>query len=345
MLIPLMILALISGTGLALLPSHADRPQAPAGQPFLGQRLPGAAPEPFAPDLAPTLGMTRAPVFSSDGTEAFWTRSVGRFKSRLTTARLTAGAWSTPEPLAFSTGEFFDHNPAVSANGRRLVFASNRPIPGQAPATLPGTDVPASDLWVTERSGNAWSEPRPLGAGVNTTADEDCPVLAGDEILYFSSSRPSPNGSPGGIFRARAVGGGEYRDPERLPPPVSDAGEMVSGVGPQERYLLFYSMKRGEDGGLCVAFRARDGSWSRPVTLSRLLGDIRVYAAAVTPDGRWLFLSASGAPAAVYWVSASVLDPLHPGDAGREVSLLALNGIAPFVPFTLGASLPLPLPL
>lgn len=330
MLLTLMILMLLPGAGLTQAPPEVGERQVRApqgvsepdlrtvGGAFLGQGAPGSTPAPFAANLAPALGMARAPVFSADGGEAFWTRTVSRFKSRLMTARLSAGKWTKEEPMPFSNGEFFDHNPAVSANGRRMVFASNRPIPGKAPTTLPGTDVPTSDLWVTERLGDGWSEPRSLGPAFNTPADEDCPVFAGDNVLYFSSSRPSPNGSPGGIFRAQAGAGG-FGDPGRLPAPVSDAGEMVTGVAPDERYLLFYSMKRGVEGGLRVAFRTRDGSWSRPAALSPLFADIRVYAAAVTLDGRWLLLSASGARAGLYWMSAGPLDALRPGGVDERL--------------------------
>jgi len=70
----------------------------------------------------------------------------------------------------------------------------------------------------------------------------------------------------------------EFGDPARLPPPVSEAGEMVSGVAPDERYLLFYSMKRGDGGGMWISFRTPGGLWSRQVARSPLFGDIRVYA-------------------------------------------------------------------
>jgi len=42
--------------------------------------------------------------------------------------------------------------------------------------------------------------------------------------------------------------------------------------------LLFYSMKRGDGGGMWISFRTPGGSWSRQVARSPLFGDIRVYA-------------------------------------------------------------------
>jgi hypothetical protein len=296
---------------------------------YYGQRLPGVRPEPFAADVAVALGITRAPVFSADGTEMFWARSIGRFKSVLVSSRLLDAAWTAPAPLLFSTGAFFDHNPALTHDGRRIIFATNRPIEGRLPTTLPGTDVPTSDLWMSERTGTGWSQPAPLGPGVNTEADEDCPVLAADDTLYFSSSRPGPSASPGGILHSKFTDGA-FEEPRRLPPPVSDAGEMVSGIAPDETYLLFYSMRPGDAGGLCVSFRQPGGAWGPPISLAPALGGLRAYAASVTLDGRWLFLSAPASTGpGIYWVSVELLararagaSPHRPGQLGRSTPLM-----------------------
>jgi hypothetical protein len=288
-----------------------------AARPYFNQRLPAAAPEPFAPAAAAALGLTRAPVFSLDGSEMFWARSTGKHRSILMTSRLVDGTWTTAVPLPFSTGAFFDHNPAISRDGRRVVFASNRPIAGKAAATLPGSDVPASDLWVAERATSGWSEPTALGPVVNTDADEDCPVLAADGTLYFSSSRPTPDGSPGSIYRASVRNGG-FHEAERLPAPVNQAGEMVSGIAPDGSYLVFYSMKAGGAGGLCVSFRDPGGSWGAPVRLAPALGDLRAYAGSVTQDGRWVLLSTFGPQGTgVYWASTAIIEAARPpGSAG-----------------------------
>jgi hypothetical protein len=270
-------------------------------------------PEPFAAEAAAALGIARAPVFSHDGREMFWARSIGKHKSTLVTSRLADGGWTSPVTLPFSSGEFFDHNPAISRDGLVIVFATNRPIPGKAATTVPGSDVPTSDLWISRRTSDGWSAPAPLAAAINTEADEDCPVLAADGTLYFSSSRPTPGGSAGSIYRANARDG-SFGDPERLPPPVSASGEMVSGVAPDGGYVLFYSMKPGDAGGLCVSFREPGGSWETPIRLAPLLGGLNAYAASVTPDGGWLFLSTFGSKGpGVYWVSAKLLETLRPG--------------------------------
>ena len=66
---------------------------------------------------------------------------------------LENGAWTTPEIASFS-GRFNDIDPAISPDGRRLFFASNRPTDG---GTAPKKDF---DLWVVEKTASGWSEPK-----------------------------------------------------------------------------------------------------------------------------------------------------------------------------------------
>ena len=94
--------------------------------------------------------------------------------------------------------------------------------------------MPTSDLWISQRTLTGWSQPTPLGALINTEADEDCPVLAADGTIYFSSSRPGPNASPGGIFRAKSAGGA-FAEPERLGHHAEALTEFVlRGLGCEE---------------------------------------------------------------------------------------------------------------
>jgi len=53
-------------------------------------------------------------------------------------------------------------------------------------ARHPATGKPASDIWVVEKRGGAWLEPRPLGGGVNTDGFDVFPFFSADgRDLYF----------------------------------------------------------------------------------------------------------------------------------------------------------------
>lgn len=83
----------------------------------------------------------------------------------------------------------FDHNdvesntghPTISADGRTMYFASDRPG-GEG----------GVDIWMCRNLGNQWSEPENLGPKVNTSGDEMYPFISKNGTLYFAS-----NGHPG----------------------------------------------------------------------------------------------------------------------------------------------------
>jgi hypothetical protein len=50
----------------------------------------------------------------------------------------------------------------------------------------PATGKPASDIWVAEKRGDAWSDPRPIGGGVNSDGFDVFPFVSPDgRELYF----------------------------------------------------------------------------------------------------------------------------------------------------------------
>lgn len=292
--------------------------------PWLGQTPPGEDPVPFASGL-----LTATPLFSPDGREAYWTRGTGPFQSVIVVSRLAGDGWTEPAPLPFSRPELMDHNPALSPDGSFLVFAASRPTSTRPRTFIGGSPMPASDLWMTTRgTDGAWAEPALLGAGVNTEFDEDCPRIAADGTIYFTSARPVADGYAG-ICRVRRVDG-RYGEPEILPAPVhSGAGELVELVAPDQSYLVFRSMRPGGYGraDVYVAHRAGNGrDWTTPANLGKAFNVPRRWALVLSPDARFLFYTsdATGKPG-VYWVAAPKLDSPAPLSAVRATAAPAVG--------------------
>ncbi|MFM7731809.1 MAG: hypothetical protein ACKO6L_12270, partial [Flavobacteriales bacterium] len=89
--------------------------------------------------------------------------------------------WSEPRALPFNSLEYSCTHPAISVDGMRLFFSSNRPG-GHG----------GMDIWMCDWNLNHWSEPTCLSEQVNTAGDEVFPYAASDGTLYFAS-----NGRPG----------------------------------------------------------------------------------------------------------------------------------------------------
>jgi Tol biopolymer transport system component len=80
-----------------------------------------------------------------------------------------------------------DIQPNVRRDGREIVFASNRMVPGVSQG--------GQDIWVATRNNvnDPWSAPVNLGTAVNTTASETRPSLSWDATtLYFGRAPGLP---------------------------------------------------------------------------------------------------------------------------------------------------------
>lgn len=98
--------------------------------------------------------------------------------NRLRIYEATAGEedWELLSVLPFSTDVNAVGHPALSADGNRMVFT----------ADFPGGHG-GSDLYIVERQGDSWTEPRNLGPEINTLRDDLFPYLSADGTLYFAS--------------------------------------------------------------------------------------------------------------------------------------------------------------
>ncbi len=87
------------------------------------------------------------------------------------------GKWTIEEnPLSFCTGKSVYSHPALSEDGKIMIFSSNRT------GSLGGMD-----LFVTQIEGGSWSEPKNLGNAINSKSNEMYPFLDKENNLFYSS--------------------------------------------------------------------------------------------------------------------------------------------------------------
>lgn len=124
------------------------------------------------------VGMELGPVLFSEDVLLYWTRVTPDWSSDIYVAEADAdGEWTDPRPLRLnSSGE--ESNPALSPDGRYLVFQGYGTSDGY------GDD----DLYVAERTAYGWSEPRLLPRPVNSPDAEGHPAFSPDGRLFFFSS-------------------------------------------------------------------------------------------------------------------------------------------------------------
>ncbi|UXP33998.1 OmpA family protein [Reichenbachiella agarivorans] len=87
------------------------------------------------------------------------------------------GKWTTPVPLSINDVNVSSGHPAVSPDGQKLYFASDRA------GSLGGTD-----LYVSTQVNGEWGLPVNLGKSINTEGNEMFPYIDEEGILYFASN-------------------------------------------------------------------------------------------------------------------------------------------------------------
>lgn len=273
------------GAGLALSAQvyqpEANRPQGP----YVGQAPPGATPVVFAPGFVckgPTVeyGCT----FTPDGDEFYFSRDGN---TRFTV--LDADGWSKPKAAPWNTKKI-DMEPHVTADGTRLWFSSDRKLEGVSVG--PG-------IWVMERAGSGWGEPRYHGPGMYPT------TAANGDLYYTDLDNPE-----GDRIVMQRFEGGEYG-------PVEPLGDGVNGFLPcahpcvswDGSFVLFDSPRPGTPNDpwhLFVSFRMPDGTWSEAARLEET-GQANI--ASLSPDGKYLFFNRDRD---IWWVSAEIIERYRP---------------------------------
>jgi hypothetical protein len=302
--------------------------------PYLGQDPPGLEPRLFAPGIVSTGLQTRDVAMTPDGRELYFAVTAGAATMIMVTREID-GLWTEPSVAPFS-GRHLDIEPAISPDGQRFFFLSNRPQPGREPKE----GWVYQDIWVMDREGDGWGEPYNLGPPVNSEAPEFYPSVTVDGTLYFT--REGADGVSS-IFRSRLVDGA-YGEPELLPPQVNCGSNRFNVfVAPDESFAIVPTLGR-EDGlggvDYYVVFRGADDTWSEPVNLGPAINqpEGREWSASLSPDGQYLFFMSSRQTAGadpiltgrsisqllemslepgrgssdIWWVSAEIIDGLRP---------------------------------
>lgn len=243
----------------------------------------------FAPHLADSTKLFRG-QFSPDGRELYYFKKVtpGQEDYRIFVSRLQNGTWSAPDRLLVA-GEVSELYPTLSPDGRRLVFSSYQPVPGDT------SSHPNAHLYVAERRGSGWGTPVLQRTASRIGWYHSGPVVQPDNSVHFMITSPD--------WRTAISMRSEWNGSEYGPATTYSEAErwrdwqrdrmQVWGAQPtsQDSVMLVFVSERKPGGGIRPAdiyasFRRADG-WTEP----RPLG-----AGVNTPEAveNFAFLSSDG---------------------------------------------------
>jgi hypothetical protein len=124
-----------------------------------------------------------AVTFSSDYNTMYFTKFSTKdnaekiYQAKFSVGNKNQGEWSVDDnPVSFCSGPSAYTHPALSSNGKIMIFASNR-----------AGSIGGMDLFISQNTGGEWSTPENLGDAINTKFNEMYPCLDSENNLYFSS--------------------------------------------------------------------------------------------------------------------------------------------------------------
>lgn len=269
---------------LSLLFAHYATAQKKSQHPYASVQ-PITEPKLFAEGIINIDGEEYGPTFTPDGKTIYFVRRInGRKMEHIFVSQFENGKWSAPVVAPFS-GQYFDKEPFVSPDGKRIFFVSKRPLD-------PASEKKDFNIWVVEKTKTGWSAPQNLGPMVNSDGYDNYPAVAANGTLYFGSVRAGGQGD-GDLYRSRLVKG-KYTQAENLGDIINTAeNEADPYIAPDESYIIYSADHKGGagEGDLLISFN-RNGKWTVPQSLGPKINTSEYeYTPLVSPDKKYLFFS------------------------------------------------------
>ena len=173
-------------------------------------------------------------AFNHDGTEIYFTRSnlsggtgindeQGKVQLKIFHGIKGAEDWEGISELPFCSDQYAVAHPALSDDGKYLVFTSD----------MPG-GFGDKDLYVVNNIDGHWSQPVNLGAEINTNGKEEFPFWHASGILVFASDGHEGNGGYD-LYATGWNGKDGFKGLQHLMPPFNsgkdDLGLIISADG------------------------------------------------------------------------------------------------------------------
>lgn len=191
-----------------------------------------------------------------------------------------------PLPAPVNTAKFTETSPSISADGKTLIFESDRQGDWK--------------LFETRRNGKVWAVPVPI-TKINSTFYEKSavgtPCLSYDgNTLFFSASSPKSVGKEDIFYSIREKNG--WSAPMNIGYPInSEDNESFPSLSPDGKSLYFSRGKPSEGKNpmtcnrIMVARKGADGTWGNITELQQPINSICEKAPRIMPDGKTLIFS------------------------------------------------------
>lgn len=262
-------------------------------------------PELVQPGLISTDGEETFPAIDPVDGSLWFSMYEGESWNRQTIMRAPreGSGWGAPVAVFPEGDEWRGRAPRFSPDGKRLYFTSNRSVAA-------GGERADMNIWVLERSGAGWSEPRVLPEPVNSDKSDIHVVETANGDLYLASRRMGSMGESD-IYRIPR-NGDEWGPAEHLAAPLNDERSQPDLlVAPDGSWMILVVTDHPQGLGADDLFLVRQvgGRWGAPEHLPAPINSAEYeYGPTLSPDGATLyFTSQRRGSADVYRIPLSAL--------------------------------------
>lgn len=238
----------------------------------------------------------------------------GSLMMRIYSSKNEGGTWSEPSPVFPVNDEgYADCHPAISIDGDKLYFASNRPG-GRG----------GMDIYVSYRVGESWSEPVSLGNVVNTAGNDAFPFIHADNSLYYASNGLS--GGQGGLDLYYTIPeGNSWTKPVNLGTPFNTRGDDFGLIVDLNKINGYYSTNGNGGAGAdeIFSFHTENGTLDDYLLQNQRVPDRDLDLRIIVTD------KASLAPvyeAAVQILDYGKYDVIGRDESGNLITIQKVNG-------------------
>lgn len=195
--------------------------------------------------------------------------------------------------------EFEDKAPMVSADGKTLIFTSQRP--GKSSAVNPDDGMYFEDIYISrwDTLKKSWGDAELIPGSLNTEGQDAATSISPDGKQIFLFKNDIDAESRGGdIYVSRLSSSGKWGAPKSMGKPINTTfAELGACSSPDGKTLYFTSERQGGFGmqDIYMVKRKSRTEWERPVNLGEVVNtqedDAGIF---IAPDGKTLFFTSKG---------------------------------------------------
>lgn len=284
---------------------------------LLNENPPGDTPKIFSLGKVSTGKENGAITFSPNGKEVWFARVN---PAQIFYLEKKEGKWKNPEPAPFS-GKYKDLYPSLSPDGKKLYFASNRPLKKGSKEK----GKKKIHIWESRKLQSGWTEPRNLGTVINFGTYHICPTISTKGTLFYNLVFNTKDSSYLDIYESKHIYN-TFAKPKSLGISINSASlDYAPFIAKDESYIIFASRRHGYGkADLFISYKKANGEWTEAINMGPTINTrYNEDFPSISPDGKYLFFNSNRVTSSspeeipkmfnyVYWVKADIIEQLKP---------------------------------